>query len=160
MKKRNINLILITGGLLFAFFVLSLVLFLLLESQSVKRVLFFPNDVSGELNGEVRKLPRSEDDEENIQLFVKEIMLGPAKFVNKPIIPRDADLQSIILRDNKLYIDFGDNVLSLKKREGINFEKIASVLKQAIKFNFPYIDTIYITINGQTPQTGGVLKNG
>lgn len=156
MKKLiHDNLTLVVALLFSVILILSLVFFFVFEFNEVKRVFFFPNDVTGDLNGEVRKLHRSKEDEENITLFVKEIILGPGRFENKPIIPRNTTLNTVILRDNKLYLDFRENIFFPQGRSHEEIEKIEKVLRESIKFNFPFIDTITITINGQIPRHGG-----
>lgn len=148
MEKRRRKVIIISATLLGIFLVLSLIFFLLFEADSVKRVLFFPNDIDGELNGEVRKLPEKGSAEENIALYIKEILLGPTEFVNTRLVSEETTVQSLLFRDNTLYLDFNQAILFTSALK-LDFYGIIETLEKSIYFNFPFVEAIVITVNGQ-----------
>jgi spore germination protein GerM len=151
MDKRLVQLVISLGGVLLVFFLVSLLLFIFLNGKTTERVLFFPHDITGELHGERRTLPKQETAEEDVALYLRELLLGPSAFVHRNLLPENTDLHSIMLRDKTLFIDFGDKIIFAQEYIDKNFEWVTDAVKKAVRFNFPSIDTIIITINGQQP---------
>jgi hypothetical protein len=58
-----------------------------------------------------------------------------------------------MLREKTLFVDFGDKIIFAQEYIDKNFEWVMDAVKKAVRFNFPFIDTIIITINGQQPLT-------
>lgn len=153
MNKRLVQLVCSLGGILLVFFLVSLFLFIFLEGDTVERVLFFPHDISGELLGERRTMPKQETTEEDVELYLRELLLGPSAFVHRNLFPENTDLNAVILRDKSLFIDFGEKIIFAQEYINKNFDWVVDAVKKAVRFNFPSIDTIIITINGQQPLT-------
>ena len=93
-------------GVFFGLFAVSLVFFLVLRIGRVQRVLFFPKEGSTELYGELHNLPRRRSRESNIELLVSELLLGPVTLHLDRVFPRGTALNSLILREGSLYVDF------------------------------------------------------
>jgi hypothetical protein len=153
MNKRFVQLICTLGGILLVFFLVSLFLFLFLEGNTVERVLFFPHDITGILRGERRTMPKQETAEEDVELYLRELLLGPSSFVHSNLFPENTELHMVILREKILFVDFGDKIIFSQEYINRNFDWVVDAVKKSVRFNFPSIDTIIITINGQQPLT-------
>ena len=95
-----------------ALFLISLIFFLIDADDIKYRVIFFPEDNSDNLTGEVRKLKSRGSLEKDIESLLREILLGPEKLENSRYIPHDARLNSVMLRDRVLYADYSDGIIS------------------------------------------------
>ncbi|WP_028973114.1 GerMN domain-containing protein [Spirochaeta cellobiosiphila] len=114
-------------------------------------MLFFPRGISRELIGEVRYVPQRKDREEAIRLVVKELFLGPAEYQNTLLVPRGSKLKAVILRDKKLYLDLSKSVILGHEDQSSYVDKVYNGIEKTVRFNFPSVKEIVITIEGQTP---------
>jgi phosphatidylserine decarboxylase len=130
---------------------LALFLYFFVHEKEVERILYFPRYNAAELEGEVRRLPKKADREKDIELLLREIILGPFDIHHARVLPKDTDVESLLLRKGRVYVDFSlDPVL---KQEGSLLslsERIAAV-KRTIRFNFPSVEEIMVTFGGQSP---------
>ncbi len=95
-----------------ALFLISLVIFIVKADDIKQRVIFFPEDKSDNLIGEVRKLKSRGNLEKDIESLLKEILLGPEQLKNSRYIPLDTIVNSVILRDGILYADYSDGIIN------------------------------------------------
>jgi len=138
--------------LLAVVFAVSLLIFLFFGNSAVHRVFFFPVDGLKNNPGEIRYLPREENREKEIEDYIKEIILGPVQVEYSRLLPKEAILNTVILRENNLYIDFSEDVLFQEIDNPLTFNESIALLKECLRFNFHYLREIYITINGQVPE--------
>ena len=80
-------------------FLLSFCLYLLVPGRLARTVLRFPDEISHSLTPEVRSLPFNWDEEHNVELTVREILLGPARHNHLRLFSRDSRLNSVLVRD-------------------------------------------------------------
>jgi len=57
-----------------------------------------------------------------------------------------------MLRENDLYIDLNESVLFHDKENPLTFQESINLLEQALRYNFHFLNEIYITVNGQVPK--------
>ena len=95
-----------------ALFLIYLIIFIVDADDKKHRVIFFPEDDSDNLIGEVRKLKSRGSLEKDIESLLKEILLGPELLENSRYIPQGTRLNSLILRDRVLYADYSDGIIS------------------------------------------------
>jgi spore germination protein GerM len=145
LEKRSVILIIILAVLL----ITSMTAFFIADNNLVRRVMFFPGQKN--ISGEMRRIPRQETLEDDIKLFVKELILGPYSIDHLRLIPENTELQNLLLRNKSLlYIDFSadfvirDNNLSLITSDTI------SLIRKNLKYNFPILEEIRLSIDGQS----------
>lgn len=124
------------------------------ERQSVDRVLFFPTDFSQDERGEVRALPRRGGAEENLELYVREILLGPVTVHYLRLFPADTRLLSIMEREDVVYINLSREALFGGDGVPLNLESAVEILQSSIHFNFPSVKEIIVAVDGEVPETG------
>ena len=151
------KLLLATGASLFLFLLLvSLVLFLTGRPWA-RRTLFFPQISSAKLVGETSFLPRRRSLDQDVQLLVEEVILGPELPMHRPLLPRETRLISVLARQRRVYLSLSSGIL----RPGQSpFEPEAALqaLSNVILFNFPRIRRLELLIEGQVPSGGSVFR--
>lgn len=143
----------IPAAALIAVFSLSITIFLFSGNRYERRVLFFPDDMSRVIKGETRYLPRYEEDEQNISLLVKELLLGPEYILYAKAVPSDTKLNASILNDGELYLDFSVDIAISDSNSVLHFDDIIKLIKKTVMFNFKHIHTVNITVDGQIPES-------
>jgi len=143
----------IPAAALIAVFSLSLIFFLFNGNRYERRVLFFPDDMSRIIKGETRYLPRYADEEKNITLVVKELLLGPEYILYGKAVPTETKLNTSILNNDKLYLDFSIDIAISDSNSFLHFDDIIKLIKKTVMFNFKHIHTVNITVDGQIPDS-------
>ena len=137
--------------LLAAALLISVLALLLFPQELSSRVLFFPNGVTGELGGEEHLLPRRSDRQEAIEVFLKELILGPNTLGAVRIFPATTEIDLLMLRDRELYIDFSPEILDLEEETQISFDDAVEMTGYNLRYNFPFLRSITVTVAGQLP---------
>jgi hypothetical protein len=152
--KRQLNTVTLSlaGTLLAALVLSSLLFFLGGESRTRERVLFFPAYRTADFEGEIRELPRKESLEADIRLVVEEIILGPFGIHHDPILPESADVRSVMLRDDTLYVDFSIDVIFQREDSILSLGEVLDGIRRSITFNFPSVERIVFTVRGEVPE--------
>lgn len=138
----------ILAGALALIFLISAVSYLIWGNEQEEQVLFFPTHQTMEARGEARILPRKDTKEQEIELLVKEILLGPFNINYMPVVPRDSRIRSIMLREDTLYIDFTIDVVFQEAGSSLSLQESLSYIGHSIQFNFPRVRNIIYSING------------
>jgi len=140
-------------------FLLSLGLYLFLPGKLVRTVLSFPDEISHTLTPEVRSLPFTWDQEHNIELTVREILLGPARHSHLRLFSREAALNSVLYRDGKVFIDLSEEAF-LPDHDVIYSPQVAlEVLKATLLDNFAGVSHVMISVGGE-PAGGNLVDKG
>ena len=121
------------------------------QSVYTERTLFFVEPVAKTVVMEHRLIAEKHDLEQNIELLIKDELLGPALLVRDSVFPSGTHLNHILLRDGTLYADLSIEAMFPSAHSGLNFEDSIRILKKTIKFNFPKIENIVVTIDGSIP---------
>ena len=132
-------------------FSLSLILFVFDNSRYERRVLFFPDDMSRLIKGETRYLPVYDTEEQNINLLVKEQLLGPEYILYDNAVPEETRLNTLILNNDELYLDFSIDIISAGSESFLHFDDLIILIKKTVMFNFKHIHTVNVTVDGQVP---------
>ncbi len=130
-------------------FALSFALYLLLPGGLVRTVLKFPHEISKQLVPEARSLPFNWDREHNVELLVREILLGPSRNDHLRLFSREAEVGSVLVRGDTVYID-------LKKQSFIpdpdviySPQMALDVLKATLMDNFAGVSHVWISVGGE-----------
>ena len=123
------------------------------KAQSVyaERTLFFVEPVSKAVVMEHRLIAEKHDLEQNLELLIKDELLGPALLVRDSVFPNGTRLNHIMLRDGILYADLSSEAMFPSAHSGLNFKDSIRILEETIRFNFPEIGKIVVTIDGSIP---------
>ena len=146
-KLERIPLILIS---VFAIiFVLSMFIYFINNNNLVRRVLFFPG--RSNYSGEVRRIPRQESVEDEVELLVRELILGPYQIDHQRTVPENTKLQNILIRNRSLlYIDFSADLIVFNDEFSIVPSEMKELIRRNIIYNFPFLEEITLSVDGQT----------
>lgn len=145
LEKRTLILI----SILLFLLILSLSVYFFADNNLARRVLFFPDRSSN--SGEVRRLPRQKTLEGEIELFIKEMILGPYKIDHLRMISEETRLQNLFLRDkSSLYIDFSADFIVTENKLSIVTSKMIELISKNLRYNFPILEKITLSVDGQT----------
>lgn len=100
----------------------------------------------------MRFIPYRETRAKEIELYLRELFLGPAHMGSVPFIPRNVMLRSAILGDDEtLYIDFSPNLIVLIEEFDSSLELLTETVDKNVQHNFPFVRKIVFTVGGQIP---------
>jgi len=142
----------IPGSLFIALFILSIIL-VQIGMGRARQVLFFPMDNGKSTDAEIRLIPRIRDREERILETVKELLLGPSELKLNNILPAGTKIRTVILREKTLYLDFSEHFIYDSRGMTLPYGERIELLKRNLMFNYPFLDNISITVNGQIPDS-------
>ncbi|MCF6334448.1 MAG: GerMN domain-containing protein [Spirochaetales bacterium] len=147
LKKNKITLLFIS---VFAFLLLfSTAFYIINGSRTIRRVLFFPGRTN--YSGEVRRLPLQASVEDDVELFVKELILGPFQIDHSRVVPENTNLKNLMIREKSLlYIDFSADFIVHEDEFTILPEEMKILIKKNIVYNFPFLKQISISVDGQS----------
>lgn len=121
------------------------------QKNYTERTLFFVEPVSKAVVIEHRLIAEKHDLELNVELLIKDELLGPALLVRDSVFPSGTKLNHVLLRDGVLYADLSLDAMFPSAHSGLNFEDSIRILENTISFNFPEIKNIVVTIDGSIP---------
>jgi hypothetical protein len=133
----------------------SLLLFLLTDNLGTARILFFPAHAARRMVAEERLLPRHRSLERDVTEVVEGVLLGPTRHDALRIFPRGATVLSALVHGHTLYLDLSARVLVEDPEVPLHGEQALSALARSIRFNFPRLREISISIDGQVPRFAG-----
>lgn len=134
-------------------FIISLSVYIFADNKLVRRVLFFPGIET--ISGEVRRVPRQDSLEDDIELFVNELILGPYNIDHLRVIPENTKLHNLLLRNRSLlYIDFSADLIVSENELSIIQTDILELIRKNLIYNFPILEEITLSVDGQTLQVG------
>lgn len=149
LEKRTLILI----SILLFLLIISMSVYFFADNNLVRRVLFFPDRNNN--SGEMRRLPEQDSLEDDIELFVNEMILGPYKIDHLRIIPEKTRLQNLFLRDkSSLYIDFSADFIVTEKKLSIATSEMIELIIKNLEYNFPILEEITLSVDGQTLHVG------
>ena len=145
-----------TASLLGATFLLSLGLYFLVPGHLIRTVLQFPGEISRNLSPETRSLPFTWDREHNAELLVREILLGPTRHDHLRLFSRQAQLRSVLVRQNTIYVDLEQD--SFLPDPDVIYSPVTAlkVLKATLMDNFAGVSDVRISVGGE-PAQGNIV---
>ncbi len=145
LEKRTLILISIMIFLL----LISITLYFFVDNNLVRRVLFFPG--RDNYSAEMRRVPRQNSLENDIELFINELILGPYNIDHLRAIPENTKLQNVLLRNSSLlYIDFSADLVVSETKLNIVQSDIIELIRKNLNYNFPILEKIILSVDGQT----------
>ena len=153
LRSAERLLLAVSGSLFLLLLLVSLALFLS-GPHWARRTLFFPEISSLKLVGETRFLPRRRSLEQDVQLLVEEVILGPEMPMHRPLLPRETRLLSVLARQRRVYLSLSGGILREGGESPFATEQALRALSDVILFNFPRIRRLELLIDGQVPREG------
>ncbi len=150
-RSKESLVILVSSGLLLVSLFLALLLYTLPGPSRSKRVLFFPQGEARKLAGETRFLPRRRNIEDNIQLLLEELILGPATPNYQRVVPQDLEIESVILKQTSLYINFSQEMIFAAASLHQTLDEMIQAVGKSVLYNFPRVKKLYVFVEGQLP---------
>jgi len=150
LRIDNKSVRLIFGTLFLFLIVLSLAFYFLSKPWST-RVLFFPESTTGRLVGERRFLPPRRGVTANVELYVQELILGPADPLLDRVVPRDVTLQSVLSRQGEVYVGLSKEIIDLSPAAAMSFDGAMQAIANGVLYNFPHVKRLYLLVEGQIP---------
>jgi spore germination protein GerM len=129
-------------------FVLSLALYLLVPGSLTRTTLKFPQEITKALVPEVRSLPFNWDREHNVELVVREVLLGPARHDHLRLFSRDAKVRNVLVREGNIYIDLAKEAFNPDADVIYSPMTALGVLKTTLMDNFPGVANVWISVEG------------
>ena len=133
-----------------------MVWYLVAGAGEATRTLFFPLSTrmglpdSASLRGETRSLPNKKNIEEDVQLLVEDLVLGPLLPENAPFLPPATRIESVVYDRGKLYINISRDFVE-ENPEWVSIEDQLQAVANTVLFNFPRIKNLFLFIDGQIP---------
>ena len=149
-KAHKLKIIL--GSILVLLLLLSALFYLLDSHKQLQRRFLFLTEGSGEIAGEIRAVPRADDLEGEIANFIEELLLGPARLRLADLFPPGTRLNQTRLLDRTLYIDFSRELVFNLENHPLTLVEIKELLVDNLNRNFPRLEEIVITVDGQEPR--------
>jgi hypothetical protein len=148
IDNKTVRLVL---GALFLFLIVLSVFFYFLSKPWSARVLFFPETATGQLVGERRFLPPRRGLTANVELYLQELILGPADPLLNRVVPRDVTLQSVLSRQGEVYVSLSKEIVDLSTDAALSFDQAMQTIASGVLYNFPHVKRLYLLVEGQLP---------
>lgn len=139
----------LAAGVYLGSLLVSVVWFLLFPLNFEEQVLFFPDTVSGRLRGEVRLMPKQEEQEAEVAQLIDELLLGPTGIHSKRLLPRDVSRNSTLVSEDTVYADLSIEAAIFPGE--IPLEEALFGIRKSVLYNFRRFSSVVITIGGQVP---------
>ncbi|MBN1835868.1 MAG: GerMN domain-containing protein [Spirochaetales bacterium] len=151
MEARSWKPLLISSGL-FALILATAAALFILGGRWEQRVLFFPGLDTVELSGESRFLPRRQSLEGRVRLLAEEVVLGPSSPALRRYVPRETEIQSVIVRQGVAYVSVSRHLLQGTDHYRGTTGDALQALANTILYNVPRLRKLYLLVDGQLPR--------
>jgi len=154
MGSRSWKPLLIASGLFGVILAAAVVLFML-GGRWKQHVLFFPGLDTVKLSGESRFLPRRNTLEGKVRLLAEEAVLGPANPTLRRYLPRELEIQSVVVHQGVAYVGVSRHLLEGTEQFRGSAEDALQALANTILYNVHRIRKLYLLVDGQLPRGQG-----
>jgi len=113
------------------------------------RIFYYPDNAGTRIGAERRGIPLRKDIEEQLTVFLEELFLGPISLELTWTVARGTKINNIAVIGKNAYIDLSSQVLDTEEELPISYDESFENIGHNIKFNFPGIEEIVFTIEGQ-----------
>jgi hypothetical protein len=141
------NLMISTSVLVFSL-AISLLFFAIFYERPRQVLLYYPNQLTGEIDGEIRTIIYSRDKLENISKVIQENLQAPVNQQHLRIVSRDTEIKAVYLQDNRVIVDLTGQILKDERDVSANPDRAFYVLEKTIRHSFRDIGDITFAIDG------------
>jgi len=132
---------------------ISLIVFFHSNFNRKEYIFFYPDHQTGNSSGEIRRTPGFFfKNEKNLEIFVRELLLGPLDMKLDPLFSSGTKVEKMLYRNRIVYLDLNLTAFKPDKKVIHGFDKGIMFLEENIKFNFPFVNKVVITISGEEPK--------
>jgi len=144
---------LLPSGILALSLLISIVTYAFIHPDTDGRIFFFPDNSGSRIGAERRGIPRRHDTAEAISVFLDELILGPETLALSYTLPRNTVVRHVAVIGKTAYIDLDRVLLDTDDKLPISFDQVLENIRYNIIFNFPGIEELVFTIEGQQVHT-------
>jgi hypothetical protein len=138
-------------SLLIGSLAISVLVFVFLGQERVRRTLFFPDLLSGEIHAEERIVTRRGEQRSAVRLALEEVILGPADINSSRVLPKGTAIDALFIDDRTVYVDLGIAAIEQSPDVRVNFADSVALIERNILFNFRSLKEVVVTVDGQVP---------
>jgi len=131
----------------------SIVTYIFVHPDTDGRIFFFPDNSGARIGSERRGIPHRHDTADAISVFLEELILGPETLALSYTLPRETIVRHVAIIGKTAYIDLDRAVLDTDEKLPISFDQALENIRYNIIFNFPGIEELVFTIEGQQVHT-------
>jgi len=129
--------------------IISLAAYAFLHPDKDGRIFFFPDNAGTRIGSERRGIPHRHDTAEGISVFLEELILGPETLALSYSLPRETVVRHVAVVGKTAIVDFNNELLNIDEKLPISFDQALENLRYNVVFNFPGIEELVFTIEGQ-----------
>lgn len=129
----------------------SVVAYVQRSARFIEVVAWFPGVFDDDLAPERRVIPRRRSTEEQAEVLIQELLLGPVSFDRDQLVPEGSRLNALLLRNGTLYISLSEIVVALAGSGDLPLVQVMDAIERTIRSNLTGIETIQITVGGNNP---------
>ncbi len=146
------NRILIAAAIVFGLSLVgSVVIYAGRSARFVEVVAWFPGIFDENLAPERRVVPRRRNAEEQAEVLIQELLLGPVSFDRGQLVPEGSRVNAVLVRNGALYVSLSEVVVALADSGDLPLEQVIEAIERTIRSNLTGIDTVEITVGGNNP---------
>jgi hypothetical protein len=136
-------------SILIVAFLISLVTFAVFHPQVDGRVFYFPDNAGITIGSERRGIPQKRILEEQISIFLNDLALGPVNLELTRTAAKGTKIRHVAVIAKTAFVDLDLRMLKTGGELPISFDQALENLRFNILFNFPRIEEVIFTIEGQ-----------
>ncbi|MCX7025459.1 MAG: GerMN domain-containing protein [Spirochaetes bacterium] len=140
-------------------FAVSAILLAVDPAKPRETAFFYPAFESGRIQAEIRAVLPGKDFEDDVERILAEYLLGPVSPHLRSVFPADTGVRSVLYRERTLHVDIAETAVLAGNSVG----KGIFALERTIKYAFPGVSSIQVTIDGNVPYAdfpGGLTASG
>ncbi|WP_124032234.1 GerMN domain-containing protein [Olavius algarvensis spirochete endosymbiont] len=147
-KTRRFKSIILTASF-FISFILSVIAYRLFRPPYEGRVFYYPVNTGAKIKSELRVIPIRENVEEQLAVFLEELLLGPASLELTKTLAKGTAINNVAIVEKIAYVDFSRQILNTEKELPISYDEAFDNIRHNIEFNFSRIEKVVFTIEGR-----------
>lgn len=128
---------------------LSVVIWFVNPGRVERRIYFFPKHYTEGTGAEDRLLRVQPTREGAVDLYVREYLLGPALNKHFRLLPIQTRVKTLFLADGVVYVDLDHRSLLPDYESRLSLTEGIELLKKGIRYNFPDLRDVVVTIEGR-----------
>lgn len=140
---------LLWGSLLVGSLAISIAAWLLFKPEYKAVVLFYPAAENSRLESELHYIPWGGGEPDRIRHAVRALAQGPLSMNYRRIMPQSTGVLGVFIEGKNLYVNFSSAIQSLDPLCPLTPKDRISAVIRSLKFNFPYLNSVKIMIEGQ-----------
>ena len=121
------------------------------SARFVEAVAWFPGIFDDDLAPERRVVPRRRSAEEQAEVLIEELLLGPVSFDRGQLVPEGSRLNAVMLRNGILYVSLSEVVVALADTDDLPLDQVMEAIERTIRSNLTGVESVEITVGGNNP---------